>query len=152
MERLQIRLVKNKSELERVFKIRTEVFVEGQDVPAEIEYDEFENISKHVIVIYRKRTIGCARIRPVNGKLKLERIAILDEYRGKKLGVKLMNYLVKYCKRKRVKDVYMHAQYYLRRFYEKFGFGEKGKIFYEAGIRHIVMHAKPRELKTVAYH
>jgi GNAT superfamily N-acetyltransferase len=41
--------------------------------------------------------------------MKLERVAILDEARGRGLGVKLMEFLVQYGKQKDVNEMNMHA-------------------------------------------
>lgn len=139
---LKIRLVKDKNELKKVFLIRKIVFVEEQKVPKSMELDEFEKISKHVIAYYGNRPIGCARIRFVNGKAKLERITVLKKYRGKGFGKLIVNHLIKYCKMKGIKKVYMNAQYYLKDYYKKFGFMPTGKPFMEAGIKHIKMHLK----------
>lgn len=142
MEELEIRLVKSKREYEDVLKIREKVFIEGQNVPKEIERDEYDNISKHVIVSVDNKPIGCARIRNVENKLKLERIAILKEYRSRGFGKDLMRWLVDYSKKQNVKEIYMNAQYYLLDFYKKFGFKPRGEIFKEAGIDHIQMYIK----------
>lgn len=142
MEDTKIKIVKNKKELEHVMKIRETVFVIGQNVPRDIEIDEFDKVAKHVIVNYKNIPIGCARIRFVKGKAKLERIAILKEYRGKGFGKIIMNYLINYCKSKKVYGIYMNAQYYLKDYYKKFGFKPIGKTFMEAGIKHIKMHLK----------
>jgi predicted GNAT family N-acyltransferase len=139
MDGLKIRLIKRKYELEAVFKIRKEVFVKGQHVPESMDLDGLDNNSKQVIVLYQNKPIGCARIRFLDGKAKLERIAILSEYQGKGIGMELMNYLVKYCRRNRVNRVVMHSQYHATGFYEKCGFKTKGEKFMDAGIEHIEM-------------
>lgn len=140
MKDLKIRLVKNSSEYNQIVKIRTVVFVKEQKVPRDIEMDEHENTSKHVIAFYGKKAVGCGRLRFLKGKAKLERIAVLKRYRNKDFGTRILMYMVNYAKRKNPKEIYMHAQYYLRDYYKKLGFRPVGKIFYEAGIKHIEMH------------
>lgn len=49
---------------------------------------------------------------------------------------------IKYCKRKKVKNIFMNAQYYLKDYYKKLGFKPEGRIFEEAGIKHIKMQLK----------
>lgn len=140
MKDLKIRLVKNKREYGEVLRIRLNVFVKEQKVPREIEIDEYENTSKHFIAFYRGKPIGCGRLRFLKGKAKFERIAVLKRYRNKGFGTRILMYMVNYAKRKNPKEIYMHAQYYLREYYKKLGFRPVGKIFYEAGIKHIKMH------------
>ncbi|MCD6318277.1 GNAT family N-acetyltransferase [Candidatus Aerophobetes bacterium] len=101
--------------------------------------DGLENEAKHVIVKYRGKTIGCARVRFLENKAKLERIALLEDYRGKGFGREIMNYLIRYCKRKKVEEIFLHSQSYVKKFYEKCGFKPRGKPFLEAGIKHIEM-------------
>jgi len=137
---LEIRIVKNKKELNDVFKIREIVFVNGQNCPWECEMDGLDDSAKHIIVKYKGKTIGCARIRFPGNRTKLERIALLKEYRGKGFGRELMNYLIRYCRRKKVEEIFLHSQLYVKNFYKKCGFRLRGKIFLEAGIEHIEMY------------
>ena len=139
---LKTRLVKNKKDLKNVFNIRKIIFIKEQGVNREIERDKFDNIAKHVIVLLKNKPIGCARIRFVGKKAKLERIAILKKHRGKGFGKLIVNYLIEYCKNKNVKGIYMNSQYYLKGYYGRLGFKPKGKTFMEAGIKHIKMYLK----------
>jgi len=141
---LKIRLVKNKKELEKVFKIRMTVFVDEQKVPPELELDEFDILSKakHVIALYKGKPAGAARIRFPGNKAKLERLALLKKYRGNGFGKMIIEYMVKYCKKKNPKEILLHSQCYAEKFYRKCGFIPRGKIFLDAGIRHIEMYLK----------
>lgn len=141
MSDLKIRLIKNSSEYNDIVKIRTIVFVKEQKVPRDIEMDEHENTSKHFIAFYRGKPVGCGRLRFTEGKAKLERIAVLKRYRNKGFGTQILMYIVNYAKRKNSKEIYIHAQYYLKDYYKKLGFRPVGKIFYEAGIKHIKMYS-----------
>lgn len=142
MKDLEIRIIRTKKELNEVFKIREIVFVEGQNCPWECEMDGLDDKAKHVIVKFEGKTIGCARIRFLENKAKLERIALLESYRRRGFGKKIMDYLIKYCKRKRVEEIFLHSQLYVEDFYRKFAFKSRGKIFLEAGIKHIEMYTK----------
>ncbi|MBI3035577.1 GNAT family N-acetyltransferase [Candidatus Woesearchaeota archaeon] len=140
MNNIKVRLAKNKKELMMVFKIRKIVFIKEQNVSKNIERDEFDKTAKHFALYYKNRPVGCARIRFINRKAKLERIAVLKEYRGKGFGKIIVDYLIKYCKKKKMKKIFMNAQYYLKDYYKKLGFKPKGIIFEEAGIKHIKMY------------
>ena len=137
---LKVRLIKNKKELGKVLTIREIIFIKEQKVSKEIEVDGLDKISKHIIVFYKAKPIGCARIRFVGKKAKLERIALLKGYRSKGIGKILMYYLINYCKNKNFKNIFMNSQYYLKDYYSKFGFKSRGKPFTEAGIKHIEMY------------
>lgn len=141
--KLTIRLIKNKQELNQVFGIREIVFVKGQNVPVELELNGLDDEAKHVIVKYGDTPIGTARIRFYGDKAKVERLAVLKKHRGKGIGKKTLRFAVDYCKRKGVKEVVLHAQYYAKDFYEKLGFRSRGKKFMEADIEHIEMYLVP---------
>ena len=110
-----------------------------QNVPEELEIDGEDDSATQIIVLLGKKPIGCARIRMVDNKAKLERISILEAYRGKGYGKDLVKFLIKFCLDKKLKEIYMYAQYYLKTFYSTLGFKERGKVFDEAGIKHIEM-------------
>ena len=140
MQKTIIRLVRSKQELEQVLHIRRVVFTEEQKINEKLDRDGLDSTAKHAIVLLKNKPIGCARIRFIDGGAKLERIAILKAYRGKGLGIALVNYLLSYCKRAKARQVYMDSQHYLKEFYEKFGFKTKGKSFMEVGRKHIIMY------------
>jgi len=134
----QIKKVETEKELQQVFDIRKKVFIEGQNVPSEIEMDNYDETSEHFITYLNDISIGCARIRQ-NDYIKLERIAILKEYRNKGYGTKLTKWLINYCKQKKNREIMLHSQLYVVDFYKKFGFKKVGEIFDEAGIEHVKM-------------
>jgi len=139
---LEIRLIQSDIEYKDVLEVRNAVFIKEQNIPQTIEYDGLDKESFHVLVKLDEISIGCARIRSIDGKIKLERIAILKDFRNKGYGKRLMQYLVSYCEGKKSTEIIIHAQYYLREFYEKLGFKPRGEIFLEAGIKHIEMYRK----------
>ena len=138
----EIRLIRDDDEYKDILTVRNLVFVKEQNVPKDIEFDGLDKESVHVIAKLDKKTIGCARVRSIDGKLKLERIAVLKEYRSKGFGKRLMQYLILYCEERNAEEIVIHAQYYLKRFYERLGFKPRGEAFLEAGIKHVEMYIK----------
>ncbi len=145
---IKVRLVRNSNELKKVLEVRRVVFIEGQKVPEEREKDGLDSSSKHAVVFYKNKVIGCARIRFIDKNAKLERISLLERYRGKGVGKILMEYLVSYCKKSGARNIVMHAQYYLKDYYAKFEFKSKGRIFMDAGIGHIEMNLHLNQQKA----
>ena len=139
MDKLKIKKVKNKSELNKAFEIRTTVFIEEQNVPTELEIDGLDSEAEHFIAYLHSKPIGCARIRKNKDFAKLERIAIIKEYRCRGFGKQLTNFLVEYCKQNNYNKIKLHSQIYISDFYKKLGFKPVGKKFFEAGIEHIEM-------------
>lgn len=127
----------NKDLMKKAFAIRHEVFVIGQNCPADIEY-EFEEESTHFLVIKNKEAIATARYRKTEKGYKLERFAVLKNERGNGYGNLVLKALLKDLK-KFSGLIYIHAQEQVLPFYEKFGFKKEGNIFEEAGIMHYKM-------------
>ena len=142
MSKLKIRKVKNKNELDETFEIRKIVFVEEQNVPIDLEMDGLDNEAEHFIAYINKKPIGCARIRIKNNFAKLERIAIIKEYRNNRFGKQLTKFLIDYCKQKKFDEIRLHSQTYVSDFYKKLGFKAIGENFFEAGIEHVEMYIK----------
>lgn len=142
MKEFTVRLIRNKNEYATVLRIRKIVFIKGQNVPAAIERDRHETSSKHFIAFYRNKPVGCARLRFVDDKIKLERVAVLESCRGKGFGAAIMQHLIRYAKKKKPEEIYVNAQCHVGDFYKKLGFKPVGKIFSEAGIEHIRMRMK----------
>lgn len=137
---VKIILAKNKRDLADIFRIRETIFIKEQNVPKNLECDKFDDDASHILLLYGNKPVGCGRIRFYNNRAKLERIAILKSHRNKGFGKILVNFMVKYCKGRHSKDIFMNSQYYLKGYYSKLGFKARGKPFMEAGIKHIKMH------------
>jgi len=139
---IEVRPVKNKKELQQLFFIRKEVFVNEQKVDPSVEFDGLDDKAEHIAALLDNNIVGCARVRYMDNKAKLERIALLKEYRGNGFGGKILKFLISYCRDKGVTEIYLHSQIAVKGFYRRFGFIEKGEPFLEAGIPHIEMYMK----------
>ena len=133
------KLVETDSELKAAHNIRRTVFVIEQNVPPEIEWDEFEHSALHMICRLDNKVIGTGRITFFGSRAKIERVAVLKEFRHRGIGGKIMEFLVDECRNKNADYIYAHVQMQAYDFYKKMGFYEVGEIFDEAGINHIKM-------------
>ena len=126
--------------LEQVFAIRRQVFCIEQNVSEEIEMDEFDEIATHILAHFDGNPAGTARWRFTEEGAKMERFAVLKEYRGKGVGEALVNYTLD----KLIESdfIFLNAQESVIKFYEKFGFVAVGNRFYEADIPHRKMILK----------
>jgi len=134
---IEVNKVTDPEVLQKVFAIRREVFVDEQNCPPELEW-EYEDESVHFLAIVDEEPAGAARWRKTTNGYKLERFAVLKEFRG--LGV--AQALVKTVLADLPADadyVYLHAQIPAVSLYEKFLFEKLGEEFEEAGIRHYKM-------------
>ena len=119
------------------FAIRREVFCVEQGVSEDHEIDGRDPECRHYLLRVAGRTIGTARVRPVEtGVAKIERVAILKPYRGRGLGFGLMRHVLRELDRGRA---VLHAQTHSESFYRALGFETEGEPFEEAGIPHVRM-------------
>lgn len=123
---------------EKARVIRDKVFVQEQNVAEEEEFDEFEDESLHYLLYEDNKAIGTARWRHIGNKVKLERFAVLKEYRGKGYGDFLVKTVLKDAL-KEGKSIYLHAQLKAIPLYERSGFKKVGDIFMECDIEHYKM-------------
>lgn len=122
--------------------IRDVVFIEEQAVDPEEEFDEFEGTSRHFCAFFQGIPAGTARWRETEKGIKLERFAVLKEYRKKGLGKALvLAVLSDVFEQIPLADmIYLHAQVQAIPFYENCGFVARGAVFSEAGILHRKMY------------
>ena len=119
------------------FAIRREVFCVEQGVSEDHEIDGRDAECRHYLLRLGDRGIGTARVRPVEpGVAKIERVAILEAYRGRGLGYALMRHVLRELGRDRA---VLHAQTHSESFYRALGFAAEGAPFEEAGIPHVRM-------------
>lgn len=120
-----------------LMQVRHIVFVEGQNVPASIESDDFDKVSWYVLAeLADGKPIGCARLQP-NGKVT--RIAVLQEYRRLGIARQMLRDIIDIADSQNIDSLYLHAQITAIGLYEQFGFVQCGEQFEEAGIQHIRM-------------
>lgn len=122
-----------------VLGIRQRVFVHEQNVDYEEEViPEEEKEALHFLIYDKTTPVGTIRYRVMGERLfKIERFAILKEYRNKHFGKQAFAFLLDMIsERYNPCTIYLNAQYQLLDYYKSFGFVEEGEIFYEANIKH----------------
>lgn len=143
---LTLKPVISAMDMMHVLDIRTKVFIQEQNCPYEIEVVEKEEKESHHYLIYNKEDIvvGTIRYRQTGDReFKIERFAVLKEYRGHEYGKQAFQYLVnKISEENTPCTIYFHAQYHLVDYYKSLGFIEEGDTFLEADIKHIKMLKK----------
>jgi len=128
------------ADLKAAFAIREKVFVEEQKVPADAEYDEHEDIARHYLARYAGEACGAARWRKTANGVKLERFAVLPDYRNKAIGGEMLKLVLKDVKAAHPDaTVYLHAQVPALQFYARHGFEPIGEKFSECDIEHYKM-------------
>lgn len=122
-------------------RIRQKVFVQEQGVPANLEIDENEAYSVHFVLYTETETpVATVRLLPLDDHtFKLQRMAVLKDYRGKDFGVKIIKEAETFARQQGFKTIELGAQLSAEKFYQKLGYSPYGAIFQDAGIDHIHM-------------
>jgi predicted GNAT family N-acyltransferase len=137
MQQLQIIKITTKTQLEQAFLIRRTVFVEEQNCPPELELANEEE-STHFLATIDHQPCGACRWRKTDKGYKLERFAVLKEYRGKRVGQALVAAVLDDLPDD-AHYIYLNSQLDAVSLYAKFGFTIEGEQFEEAGIQHFKM-------------
>ncbi|WP_114947649.1 GNAT family N-acetyltransferase [Microvirga calopogonii] len=119
-------------------QIRTRVFVFGQNIPAEREIDEHEDTCRHYLALAGGVPVGTVRWRPyTSGTAKVERLAVLEEARGRGIGWRLMAHiLAEIGDRTEITHVRLAAQDPIIPFYQAMGFEVIGNAFEDGCLSH----------------
>ena len=134
---ININIVTTKQDYNDCLNIRKKVFIEEQNINEKLENDDYKVNANYIVAKIGSLTIGTARFRKTSKGTKLERFAVLKEYRNHGIGKALVLFLLK--KLKNEKNIYLNSQEEVVNFYLKLGFKIVGDIFYEANIPHYKM-------------
>lgn len=137
VSKIEVKQVNEKSDIDRAFAVRREVFVVEQSCPQELE-SEFDDESVHFLAAVNGEAAGACRRRKTDKGYKLERFAVLAKFRGFGVGQALVQTVLDTLPAD-ANYVYLHAQVQAVALYIKFGFEQTGPEFEEAGIKHFKM-------------
>jgi YbgC/YbaW family acyl-CoA thioester hydrolase len=121
--------------------LRTEVFVDEQKVPAEMEWDEADHTAVHAVAVNRMgMALATGRLLVhAPGVARIGRMAVKKPMRGSDLGARVLHALMDAARARGDRQVVLHAQCSAEGFYKRAGFAPHGAVFEEAGIAHIEM-------------
>ena len=136
---VEYKIAETFQELIDLLMLRVEVFVVEQHGPPNEEPDVYDKECTFVVATSDGSIVGTARFRRVGNHVKIERIAVKKEHRGKGIGRELVLNALQLIRDERPEGVYLHAQTVAEDFYRKLGFEPVGERFMEAGIEHIKM-------------
>lgn len=124
---------------EIVKAIRTRVFTNEQGADADGEFDEYDEKSIFALLYEDDLPVGTARIAETAAGVKIGRIAILKECRGKGYGADIVRAVTKRAFDMGADRVLVDAQNYAVPFYERLGFHIIGTEIMDRGLPHIPM-------------
>ncbi|MEV7771909.1 GNAT family N-acetyltransferase [Kitasatospora sp. NPDC086791] len=145
-----VRVAEGDAELALVRAVRWEVFVVEQNVPEELEYDEYDRTSVHLLAVGADgAALGTGRLihgdqareltGGVEGRALLGRLAVLSAARGTGLGAELVRAIEAAAAERGATEVELHAQVQALGFYERLGYVAQGPVYDDAGIPHRTM-------------
>jgi len=143
---MQVKHIIPGGDLADAFKVRYIVFVDEQGFAAEIEVDDKDPTSYHVVV-YDDSAIPAATARtfpyePGSELFVIGRVAVLKEFRGTGLGLFVMEEAEKLARSQGAQQIKLGSQVQAAGFYEKCGYTESDERYMEEHCEHVTMYKK----------
>ncbi|MCY1436285.1 putative N-acetyltransferase YjcF [compost metagenome] len=136
MNNIQVRVADWQKDNSEIRRIRETVFIAEQSVPPELEWDADDLNAVHFLAYEGDFPIGTARLLPDG---QIGRVSVLKDWRGLKVGDKLMQAVISEAEQRDLKQQMLSAQVQATAFYERLGFKVQSEEFLEAGIPHVDM-------------
>jgi alpha-beta hydrolase superfamily lysophospholipase/predicted GNAT family N-acyltransferase len=124
---------------EAATRVRTEVFVREQGIPAALEIDGRDDACLHCVAWSDGEPVATGRLLPDG---HIGRMAVLPAWRRQGLGGLILQALIDAAARRGDREVVLSAQAYVTGFYARHGFVAEGEPFEEAGIEHRQMRLR----------
>lgn len=129
--------VTTKAQLAQCFDIRRRVFIEEQSIPEAEEWDDKDMLADHFLAHAEGRALGTARAYTDGAAIRIGRIAVLPEGRGKGLGRDMLLTALNHGAAQGFTAAVLDAQLHAIAFYEGLGFVAEGEEFDDgSGILH----------------
>ena len=119
--------------------IRKTVFTNELGISKQELFDKNDETCDHFLIFDGKEIAGSVRIFSMEKVVKLERMAILKDFRAKNYGKNCIYHLKEYYSAHGFSQIILDSIYSVRGFYKKCGFTEEGNVFQRVGIDHIRM-------------
>ena len=117
--------------------IRYQVFVQEQQIPANLEWDAMDAQCLHAVAYdENNQAVGTGRLLP---DAHIGRMAVLAAARNRGVGAEILRALMQQARQRGEQAVRLNAQQSAEAFYLREGFARDGEIFIEAGIPHVSM-------------
>lgn len=101
-------------------EIRTNIFIQEQGFT--VEFDTWDDQALHIVAYEDDTPIATARAYLSDGIYWIGRVAVIKEYRSKKIGAKMLQELENHIVQLGAKEIHLDAQTRVIPFYEKLGY------------------------------
>ena len=126
-------------EFSYVRDIRESVFYDELGISKQELFDNNDESCDHFLIFDGRKVVGSVRMLSMEKIVKLERMAILKDFRTKNYGRNCILQLKEYYSEIGFSQIILDSIYSVREFYKKCGFIEEGNVFQRVGIDHIRM-------------
>ena len=126
-------------EFSYVRDIRESVFYDELGISKQELFDNNDESCDHFLIFDGQKVVGSVRMLSMEKIVKLERMAILKDFRTKNYGRNCILQLKEYYSEIGFSQIILDSIYSVREFYKKCGFIEEGDVFQRVGIDHIRM-------------
>jgi GNAT superfamily N-acetyltransferase len=124
-------------------ELRVKSLLEPIGVPSSYIQPEKEKDDIFIAAFLNDMIIGCCILTRVDDNtVQLRQMAVLEEYRGKKIGNAIIEFAEKIAKEQGFSILMMHARNPVLEFYKKAGYEIAGEQFFEVGMGHHRMEKK----------
>jgi predicted GNAT family N-acyltransferase len=116
--------------------IRTQVFIQEQQIAEADEWDAQDAVSQHFVVYDSEQAIATARLLPNHS---VGRVAVVASQRGQGIGQLLMLEIIQQAQKQQRPLLQLSSQVHAIAFYQNLGFHVCGQEYLDCGIPHIDM-------------
>nr|WP_205837256.1 GNAT family N-acetyltransferase [Neorhizobium tomejilense] len=121
------------------FRLRREVFIVEQNVPADMEFDADDLTAFHFVAVVSGEVCGTLRVIYAEDCVKIGRVAVTNPWRGKGVASAMIRAAMEVHGQARDYRFHLAAQSDKISMYERFGFKTYGEEFFDVGIPHYNM-------------
>ena len=126
---IEVRLAQTARDVEQCLRLRWTVFVEEQGVRPSDELDAHDKTAVHALAVMDGVPCGAGRlIFTAPGVARIQRMAVIDDVRGKGVGKALLYFLEEQARNKGATKLTLNAQVAAKPFYEKAGYSASGGV------------------------
>jgi ElaA protein len=136
----EIRKAAGEREMSELLELRHDVFCIEQGVPEHEEVDGRDGDAIHLVAIGDDgHIVGTCRVLMVGSTAQFSRLAVKRSARRLGIATALLEAADAEARAAGARRLVLHAQTYAQQLYENAGYRTRGKVFTEAGIKHVAM-------------
>ena len=106
-----------------VYYVRTQAMVKGFDLTLDAEFDTDTPETKYILALDNNIPIGTCRMHIISdSRAKIERVAVVAEYRKKGIGRKVMEAAEEWLREQGIKQIIITSRVEALDFYEALGY------------------------------